>query len=76
MTYEINYSDGRPAVGVDTYEQAIAAIETEWPESVTDHAGDLTDGGDRTLCWPDEDAAGPEGLGDDGARAVAEITRA
>ncbi len=55
----------------DTYTAAIAVVLSEYPDAVTSHDGDLSDGGDRTLCWADDAAA----VNDDGANAIATITR-
>jgi hypothetical protein len=52
-------------------EAAKAFIRKAWPEAVIGHDGDLDDGGTRTLCWPDDAAA----VNDDGANAIATITR-
>jgi hypothetical protein len=38
---------------------------------VIGHDGDLSDGGDRTFCWPNDAAA----VNDDGAKAIATIRR-
>lgn len=71
MAYEISYSDGRTDTA-DTYEAAIEIIEAEYPDAVIGHDGDLSDRGDRTLCWADESSI----ANDDGANAVATIRRA
>jgi len=69
MTYTINYTGGSTD-SHDTYEGAVAAVESIYGEAEIGHDGDLSDGGERTLCWADaEDAEN-----DDGARAVASIT--
>ena len=48
---------------------AKAFIRKAYPSAVIGHDGDLSDGGDRTLCWADEDSS----VNDDGANAVASI---
>jgi hypothetical protein len=68
----IRYSDGRSEVETDTYGEALDAITAEWPDAEIGHDGDLTDHGDRTLCWADEESS----RNDDGAHAVASIYRA
>ena len=68
--YEINYSNGTSTLA-NTYKTAIAAIRADYPSAVIGHDGDLSDGGDRTLCWADADDAD----NDDGANAVATILR-
>ena len=50
-------------------EVAQTYLLADWPEAEIGHDGDLTDSGDRTLCWADE----PSSINDDGARAVASI---
>ena len=69
MTYAINYSNGRVDGGYETYEAAVAAFAIEHEECEIGHDGDLSDGGDRTLCW----ASAEDAADDDGARAVASI---
>lgn len=69
-TYEISYTDGRTDT-VDSYDAAVAIIESEYPGAEIGHDGDLSDGGDRTLCWSDEESS----VNDDGANAVASIRR-
>lgn len=64
----IHYADGR-LVEVDSYEDAVAAIESEFADAEIGHDGDLLNGGDRTLCWADTDSS----VNDDGAHAVASI---
>ena len=68
-TYEIKYSNGRVDIGFGSYDEAITAFAAEHEEGVLGHDGDLSSGGDRTLCW----ASAEEADGDDGARAVASI---
>lgn len=70
-TYQIDWTDGRTE-SHDTYEAACDAVTAEYPDAEIGHDGDLTDGGDRTLCWADEASS----ANDDGARAVASIRRA
>lgn len=69
--YAINYTDGR-TTECDTLAEAIATLEAEYPDLEYGHAGDLSEGGERTLCWACEDDA----QNDDGAHAVAAIYRA
>lgn len=70
--YTITYTDGRHDVECETYEMAVAAIESEWQGAEIGHDGDLSDGGERTLCWADEESS----INDAGARAVASIRAA
>lgn len=71
MTYEIRYSNGRTERGYETEDDAREAVLEEYPDAEIGHPGDLSDGGDRTLCWADEESS----VDDDGARAVASIRR-
>jgi len=69
--FTITHTVGRPE-GHDTYEAAVAAARREYGDcAVIGHDGDLEDGGDRTLCWSNDDDA----ENDDGANAVAVIRR-
>lgn len=57
----------------DSYAAALEEIRESYGEgAVTEHDGDLTDGGNRTLVWATEE----DSIDDDGARAVASIYRA
>jgi hypothetical protein len=67
--YEVRYSNGRRVGQLQSYEAALAEVESSYPEMVAGHDGDLTDDGDRTLCWASE----ADSVDDDGARAVASI---
>jgi hypothetical protein len=66
--YEIRYTDGRTSE-TETYEEAIELVRAEYPDATIGHSGDLDHGGDRTLCWADEDSS----QNDDGAHAVVAI---
>jgi hypothetical protein len=68
--YEISYADGTSTLA-STLKVAIAAIKADYPSAVIGHDGDLSDGGDRTLCWANADDA----ANDDGGNAVASIIR-
>ena len=68
-TYSVRYSNGRTVGGLASYGEALAEVESMYPDMSAGHDGDLTSGGDRTLCWASEE----EGANDDGARAVASI---
>jgi hypothetical protein len=67
--YMVRYSNGRMVTGLESYAQAIAEVTSTYESAAIGHDGDLTGGGDRTLCWASEDDA----ENDDGARAVASI---
>lgn len=68
MSYQVSWNGGRKTTH-ETYADARAAIEAEYPEAEIGHDGDLLSGGDRTLAWRTEE----ESVDDPGARAVAEI---
>jgi len=68
-TYSIHFADGRTETGIDTYENAVASLLDRYPGAEIGHDGDLSDDGDRTLCWADEESA----RNDDGAKAFASI---
>lgn len=67
-THRIDWSDGRSTTH-DSYEAAIDAVVEAYPDASYGHAGDLAEGGDRTLVWSCEE----DSVDDDGARAVASI---
>lgn len=69
QTFEIHYANGRTDGGYETYQAAIDAIESEYPDAEIGHDGDLTSGGERTMAWADEESR----YDDDGARAIASI---
>jgi len=69
-TYITKWRDGSTSTSV-TLQDAIDLVASAYPEAEIGHAGDLADGGDRTLCWADEESSAD----DDGARAVASIRR-
>ena len=65
------YVGGGNTIDFRSIKEAKAWIRRTWPDAVIGHDGDLDDGGDRTFCWRDDDSA----VNDDGANAVATITR-
>ena len=65
------YVGGGNTIDFGSLKAAKAWIRRTWPSAVIGHDGDLSDGGDRTLCWRDDDSA----VNDDGANAIATITR-
>lgn len=71
MSYTISYSDGRTDTA-ETYDAACEAVRAVYPGAEIGHDGDLSEHGDRTLCWADEDSS----IDDDGQRAIATIRRA
>lgn len=68
--YQICWATGQKYT-VDTYEEACEAVRSGYEDPVIGHDGDLTEGGDRTLCW----ASWEDAEDDDGARAVCSIYR-
>ena len=68
MPYSIKFSHGTTE-RAETYEEALDIVQQVFPDAYIGHDGDLSDGGDRTLCWRDEESSED----DDGARAIASI---
>lgn len=68
-TYAIKHSHGRTETGFATYEDAIAAVRSVYQSAAVGHSGDISDGGERTLVWADEETAHES----DGSRACAVI---
>lgn len=70
--FSIRLGNGRAlyvhTAGVEGYDEALSLARSEGA-TVTEHSGDLSDGGDRTLCWASED----EASNDDGRRALCAI---
>ena len=72
MGFAVEFSNGRRLYvhtpGVEGYDEAVALAKSEGAVEVG-HDGDLTSGGDRTLCWASEEDAHDH----DGARALCSI---
>ena len=68
-SYAIHHSHGQTETGFDTYEDAIAAVKAVYSDVYIGHDGDISDGGERTLCWASEE----DSHSDDGARACCSI---
>jgi hypothetical protein len=68
-TYSIEHSHGQTDTGYETYEDAVEAVNRVYPDAEIGHAGDIAEGGERTLCWTDEKTA----ENDDGSRACCVI---
>lgn len=66
--YTVKWSNGAER-RYETYEAAKSAVVESYPEAEIGHAGDISEGGDRTLCW----ASGADSVNDDGKNAVCEI---
>jgi hypothetical protein len=58
-------------VTASTWEGVVRWIRDRYPDAEIGHDGDMEDGGTRTLCWADE----ADAVNDDGAKAIATITR-
>lgn len=73
MTYELQNEQGRVISSHDDYDAAVAAAEEfAGIDGVVGHDGDLSDGGDKTLIWADEESAAD----DPGANAIGSIRMA
>jgi hypothetical protein len=71
----IRWSNGERDQTFETLGAARDRIERDYPFAVYGEP-ELTSwdqDGERILVWLDRQAAGPEGLGDDGSHAIAEI---
>ena len=68
MSYRIDWANGN-SDSADTYSEAQEIVLAAYPDAEIGHDGDLEGGGDRTLCWSDEESS----VDDDGARAVCSI---
>lgn len=71
MTYQIKFTGPIKSETYATYYDALEACINRWPNAVSGHDGDLSEGGDRTLVWENEVYA----KNDDGGKAVASIVR-
>jgi hypothetical protein len=70
MAYTIETSDGQTLGAYETYDDAVDAITNYVGcNGVVGHAGDLSEGGDKTLAWYSEE----EAENDPGANAAAVI---
>jgi hypothetical protein len=67
--YRVTWSHTSRVDRFEAYDEAVAAVRSVFPAATIGHDGDISGGGESTLCWPDEVAS----LDDDGARAVAAI---
>lgn len=68
-TYAITWSHTSAVEKFDTYEGALAAVESVLSGAVVGHDGDISEGGERTLFWASEELA----ANDDGSRAAGSI---
>lgn len=72
MAYELQDDQGNTISVHNDYDSAYAAaVEYAEDDGVVGHAGDLSEGGDRTLVWMSEEQA----ENDAGANAVASIRK-
>ena len=69
MEFTVKFTNGAIET-FETLEAAKARIYHLYPEAEIGHDGDLEDGGDRTLCWSNEQ----DSVNDAGQKAVADIT--
>ena len=69
MAFSVNLTSGKVET-FETLDAAKAHINRLYPEAEIGHAGDLEDGGDRTLCWENEQ----DSVNDAGQKAIANIT--
>jgi hypothetical protein len=69
MSYTIEFANGETTESYDEYDAAVAAVEARYPDAEIGHDGDLSEGGDRTLCWRTE----ADSVDDDGKRSVCAI---
>ena len=70
MKYILQDDQGRTLSTHADYESAIAAAEEyAGADGVVGHDGDLSDGGDKTLIWSDEDSS----VNDPGIHAIGAI---
>jgi hypothetical protein len=68
VDYKVSHSNGHVEC-FPTYDQATDSVFTLYACPVVGHAGDLSDGGDHTLCWISM------GKATDDDRACCKITR-
>lgn len=66
--YRITFWDGVEDTAPDLL-QAMEIVRMRYPDAAIGHAGDLQDGGTRTLCWETEKSKGD----DNGEKAIAVI---
>ena len=70
--YKLENDQGRKISCHSDYEDAVrAAEEFAGPDGIVGHDGDLSDGGDKTLIWADEESA----ENDPGINAIGSIRR-
>lgn len=67
-TYQIRWSNGHIET-CESYAEACTEVRRLYPDAEIGHDGDLTELGDRTLCWANEDAS----IDDDGQAAICSI---
>lgn len=74
---KIQYTNGQAAQEVDDYGAAVDLIEASYPDAIftrRDGWDGEPDESTSVLVWRNEAEAGPNGHGDDGSRAIAEIS--
>lgn len=71
-SFTIHHSHGQDETGIDSYDEAIARVQAVYGVDCSiGHDGDISEGGERTLVWVDEET----GRDDDGSRACCSIRR-
>lgn len=69
-TYRIHHSHGLTEGAHESYDEACDAVRAVYGEDCEiGHDGDISEGGERTLCWRDEESS----RDDDGLRACCSI---
>ena len=69
MGFTVKFTSGMVET-FETSDAAKASVRRLYPEAKIGHDGDLTEWGDRTLCWKTE----TDSVNDDGRKSVAVIT--
>jgi hypothetical protein len=73
----ISYTNGHPATTIDDYDAAVELLTRDHPDAIFIRRDGWEGGPDENisvLVWRNADDAGPRGSGDDGSKAIAEIS--
>lgn len=54
-TYKIQHQHGLTEYGFATYEDACDAVRAVYTDPAIGHDGDISEGGEITLCWSEEE---------------------
>ena len=68
-TYAIKHSHGQTETGIETYEEAVERVRAVYKSAEIGHDGDISEGGERTLCWSSQE----DSIDDDGRRTCCSI---